>query len=138
MPAPVKVSDKLLALAKEEGRGTHRSATAQIEHWATLGRAVETLVAYQDVLALKRTGQALPIPRFVAVEDVHDVLARLLEDTDREKVRARIRAAGGPVYTADADHPGRLVEVHADGARLPGHLDGRRFVPAKRKASRRG
>jgi hypothetical protein len=37
MPVPVKVSDRLLALAKEEGRGTHRSATAPIEHWATSG-----------------------------------------------------------------------------------------------------
>ena len=118
MPVPVKVSDRLLALAKEEGRGTHRSATAQIEHWATIGRAVEALLAYHEVLALKRTGQALPIPRVVAPQDVHDVLARLLDDPDREAARARIRAGGGPVYEADPDDPEAVVEVHPEPTRI--------------------
>src|SRR5687767_9159062 len=118
MPAPVKVSDRLLALAKEEGRGTHRSATAQIEHWATLGRAVETLLAYHEVLALKRTGQALPVPRIVAPQDVRDVMARLLEDPDREAARERIRAGGGPVYEADPDHPEKVVEVYPDATKI--------------------
>src|ERR1043166_9299172 len=101
MPAPVKVSDRLLTLAREEARNAHRSATAQIEHWATLGRAVEAMVTYRDVLALKRAGETLPIPSFVRGEEIHDLLARLVEDADREQVKARIRAAGGPVYAAD-------------------------------------
>jgi hypothetical protein len=41
MPSSVKVSDNLLALAKEEARSARRSVSAQIEHWAMLGRAVE-------------------------------------------------------------------------------------------------
>lgn len=32
MPSPVKISDKLLVLARREAAATHRSATAQIEH----------------------------------------------------------------------------------------------------------
>lgn len=130
MAVPVKVSDRLLALAKEEARGAQRSATAQIEHWATLGRAVEALVAHQEVLALKRVGQTLPIPAFVPREELREVLWRLIEDADREKVRARVRAAGTPVYTTDRDHPDLIIEVHADGTRIPGRLEGRRFVPA--------
>ncbi|MGH7319261.1 MAG: TA system antitoxin ParD family protein [Candidatus Rokuibacteriota bacterium] len=137
MPSPVKVSDRLLALAREEAQGTHRSATAQIEHWATLGRAVEVMVAYRDVLALKRAGQALPIPAFVRREEAHELLARLVEDVDREEVKARIRAAGTPLYTTDPDYPGMIVEVEADGTRIPGHLEGRRFVPAGGKSATR-
>lgn len=129
MPSPVKVSDKLLALAKEEAQGTHRSATAQIEHWAMLGRAVEVMVAYRDVLALKRAGQTLPIPTFVRREEVKERLAQLLEDVDREQVKARIKAAGTPLYTTDPEYPGMIVEVQADGSRRPGYLEGRRFVP---------
>lgn len=128
MPLPVKVSDRLLALAKEEAQSTHRSATAQIEHWATLGRAVEVMMAYRDVLALKRLGEALPIPAHVAREDVHDLLIALMPDSDREDVKARIHAPGIPVYTADPAQPGKIVEVRADGTRTPGHLEGRRFV----------
>ena len=130
MPSPVKVSDKLLALAREEAQGTHRSATAQIEHWATLGRAVEVMVAYREVLALKRAGQTLPIPTFVRREEVHELLARLVEDVDRKNVKARIQTAGTPLYTTDPEYPGMIVEIRADGTRTPGHLEGRRFVPA--------
>jgi len=138
VPSPVKVSDKLLALAKDEARGTHRSATSQIEHWATLGRAVEVLAAYREVLALKRAGQALPIPTFVRREEVHDLLARLVEDTNREEVKARIRAGGMPLYSTEPGHPSMIVEVQADGTRTPGHLKGRQFVPARgRSATRR-
>jgi hypothetical protein len=133
MPAPVKISDKLLALAREEARGAHRSATAQIEHWATLGRAIEVLVAYRQMLALKRAGEALPVPALVPPAEVHDLLARHVESDEREPVRSRIRAAGGPVYAADPEHPGMIVEIQADGTRIPGHLQGRRFVPATRE-----
>ena len=135
MAAPVKVSDRLLALAKQEGRDTHRSATAQIEHWATLGRGIEVLVAYSEVLALKSAGHALPIPTFVRREDVHDLLAGLVGDADRASVKARIHAAGTPLYTTDPDHPGMIVEIQADGSRTRGSLKGRRFVPAGEKSS---
>lgn len=137
MPSPVKVSDWLLALAREEAQGTHRSARAQIEHWATLGRAVEAMATYRDVLALKRAGQTLPIPPFVRRDEVHDLLARLVEDVDRETVRARIKASGTPLYTIDPDYPGMIVEVQADGTRTRGHLKGRRFVPAGGKSATR-
>jgi hypothetical protein len=128
MPSPVKVSDRLLALAKEEAQDTHRSATAQIEHWATLGRAVEAIMAYRDVLALKRVGETLPVPAHIPHEDVHNLLMALTHDGDRETVKARIRVAGAPAYTTNPAYPGKIVEVRADGTRISGHLEGRRFV----------
>lgn len=137
MAVPVKVSDKLLALAKKEAEATHRSATAQIEHWATLGRAIEVMTAYRDVLALKRVGEALPIPAFVPRGVVHDVLSALEGNPDRESVKARIRAAGGPLYTTDARRAGVVAEVTAAGRHTPGRLVHRRFVPARKKSSRR-
>ena len=134
MASPVKVSDTLLALAREEARSAHRSATAQIEHWATLGRAVEAMLAYRDVLALKSAGETLPMPAFVRRTEVHDLLQHLAEDPDREAVKARIRAAGGPLYASDPRRPGTIVEIEADATETPGRLAGRRFVPARGKA----
>lgn len=135
MAAPLKVSDRLLALAKQEAWATHRSATAQIEHWAMLGRGVEVLVTYREILALKRAGQTLPIPTFVRREDVHDLLAGLVNDADRASVKTRIHAAGVPLHATDPDYPGMIVEIQADGSRIRGSLEGRRFVPAKGKSS---
>lgn len=136
MAAPVKVSDRLLALAKKEAGSTHRSATAQIEHWATLGRAVEVMAAYRDVLALKRLGNELPMPAFVPREAVHGLLERLVADPDRESVKARIRAAGGPLHVSDPARPG-TVTVQATGVPLPEPAPARRVVAAGRKAPRK-
>lgn len=137
MPLPVKISDRLLALAKDEARNAHRSTTAQIEHWATLGRAVETMVAYRDMLALKRAGQTLPIPAHVTPEEVHGLVTALVEDPDRESVKARIRAGGTVLYTADPRYPGMVVEVRPDGTRTPGVLKDRQFVAATRTTATR-
>jgi hypothetical protein len=137
MAVPVKVSDRLLTLAREEARTTHRSATAQIEHWATLGRAVETLVSYRDVLALKRAGQSLPLPAFVRADEVDARLLDVAADPDREHVKARIRGDGGPVYVADPDRPGGIVRIEADGTRTRGRLQNRAFVAEPAAGPRR-
>jgi len=50
---PVKLSDALVKLARTEAEASDRSITAQIEHWAKLGRSVETALGHEDVLALK-------------------------------------------------------------------------------------
>jgi hypothetical protein len=136
MAAPVKVSDRLLALAKKEADSTHRSATAQIEHWATLGRAVEVMAAYRDVLALKRLGNALPMPAFVPREAVHGLLEQLVADPDRDRVKARIRAAGGPLYVSDPERPG-TVTVQASGVPTVEPMAARRLVAARKKTPRK-
>ena len=136
MAVPVKVSDKLLALAKKEAEASHRSATAQIEHWATLGRAVEVMAAYRDVMALKRVGGALPMPTFVTRDAVHELVGALVTDPDREGVKARIRAAGGPIYAADPRRPGEVTEIDAGGRRAAGRLVHRRFVRSRKKGGR--
>jgi ParD-like antitoxin of type II bacterial toxin-antitoxin system len=129
MPLPVKVSDRLLALAREEAQGTHRSTTAQIEHWATLGRAVETMMAYRDVLRLKRVGQTLPLLADIRRDDVHELLFGTVHGLDRASVTTRIRAGGAPIYTEDPTDPTKVIEVREDGTRTSGHLRGRQFVP---------
>src|SRR5215470_10043976 len=137
MAVPVKVSDRLLTLAREEARNTHRSATAQIEHWATLGRAVEVLASYRDVLALKRAGQALPVPTVVRREEAHALFQRLVGDPDREGVRARIRAGAATVYTVDPRRPGVIVGIEPEGIPAPARREGHRLLPARRVAARR-
>ncbi len=131
MRSAVKISERLMALAKQEARGTHRSITAQIEHWASIGRAVEVMLAYGEVLALKRAGEALPIPANVRREDVHNLLRRLAVDTDRTGLKARLQALGAPLYETDPRYPGMIVEVLPDGTKRPGRFEGRQFVPAK-------
>jgi ParD-like antitoxin of type II bacterial toxin-antitoxin system len=134
MPAPVKISDGLLARAKEEAKATHRSITAQIEHWATLGRGVEVMTAHRDVLMLKRAGEGLSMPGWVRRADVEAVLLGLMHDRDREAVKARVRTPGGPLYEEDPDDPGGVIQIAPDGRRTRGRFEGRTFVAAGTKA----
>ena len=53
MGMPVKLSDELVLSARIEAEGADRSITAQIEHWAKLGRAAEVALGYTSATALK-------------------------------------------------------------------------------------
>lgn len=131
MGTPLKVSDNLFAMAKQEAQATQRSITAQIEHWARIGRAVEVIVAHQELIGLKQAGELLtPLsPSVARPREVHDLLARIANSADREATKSGLRATGKPVYATDPNYPGMIVQVLPDGTRTPGRLEGRRFVP---------
>ncbi len=132
MAMPVKVSDELLTAAKQEAQAANRSITAQIEHWAMIGRAVEVILAHRELLGLKSAGRVLAeaFPSANRREAVHDLLKRIVENpAEREKAKSLIRRAGTPVYATDPNHPGMISRLSADGTRVPGKFQGRRFVP---------
>jgi hypothetical protein len=132
MGTPLKVSDGLFAVAKQEAQATQRSITAQVEHWARIGRAVEVVLAHQELLTLKEVGEILtPLyPSAVRRQEVHDLLDRIATTADREPTRTALQASGKPLYATDPEYPGMIVQVLPDGTRTPGRLEGRRFVPA--------
>lgn len=126
MGMPLKISDDLVHAAREEAKVASRSATGQIEHWAKIGRAVELVMTHTELLGLKSLhGVFASAPRR---EEVKSLLERLVNDTQRDEVRALIRAAGGPVYETDPAYPGQIIQVSQDGTRKVGRLKGRRFV----------
>jgi hypothetical protein len=53
MGMPVKLSAELVAAATRAAAKEHRSIARQIEYWAKLGRATETVLRHDEVLALK-------------------------------------------------------------------------------------
>jgi len=131
MGTPLKVSDSLFAAAKEEAQATQRSITAQVEHWARIGRAIEAILAHQELLTLKRVGELLrPLyPSVSRRREVHALLAQIAESADREVTTSALKAAKTPIYSTDPDHPGMIVQVLPDGTRTPGRLENRRFIP---------
>ena len=131
MGTPVKVSDELFSAARREAGATERSITAQVEHWANIGRSVETALSHTELLNLKAIGEIFaPVtPSPVRRKRIQAILEHVVEGTDRRKVTAAIRRAGQPVYSADPDHPGRLIRTEPGGRRQSGRLVGRRFVP---------
>lgn len=131
MGTPLKVSDGLFAVAKQEASAMDRSITSQVEHWARIGRAVEALLSHRELLTLKQVGELLtPLyPSAARRQEVHDLLTQIAASCDREVITTALRATGAPVYATDPEHPGMIIQVLPDGSRTPGRLEGRSFVP---------
>ncbi len=122
MSQPVKVSDGLLLDARLMGAVAQRSIAGQIEFWAGLGRAIETLLRGDQVLALCRAGQAKP-------------LSACLKSTDttagRERLAAYLNSRPYPHYQPVPGPAGLLVRIDASGQRTTGKFVNRKFQPAK-------
>ena len=84
----VKVSLDLIETARESARWADRSVAGQIEHWAKLGRSVETSLSEPAARALKRSGGNADA-EFETPEEraqVAEILARLRDTMPSEEV----------------------------------------------------
>jgi ParD-like antitoxin of type II bacterial toxin-antitoxin system len=134
MAIPVKVSDDLLAAARATAEKANRSVTKQIEYWAELGRAIETLVTPPDQFVLRDAATDRGHGRETAA--VRAVLGRLVtalaERSERAPALARIRGTGKPVYGAAPGSTDRVVQVWPDGRKVTGRFIGEEFVPGSK------
>lgn len=144
MPQPVKLSDSLIEAAREAAPAAHRSLAAQVEHWATLGRAIEGSLTSEESAILKghavREPMARPYVPTTTANPAH-ILVAALERTMGPGFAAQVRASldkqQGPKYGPHPDYPGYLVQRNADGTLTPGRMVKRKFVPAKDAARKR-
>jgi hypothetical protein len=139
MPQPVKLSDTLINAAREAAELAHRSLAAQVEHWATLGRAIE------GKLTTDQTASLTYAVRESAPRDYQSpgalnaalatVLATALSPASRRAVTAELAQSPEPLYSADAALPGCILRENADGTRTPGRWQDNQFVPLQNDAN---
>jgi hypothetical protein len=133
MGMPVKLSDDLVKDARQEAEVTDRSLTSQIEHWARLGRKVERVLQHEEVLNLKRGGDAPSAPP--TRRAILSTLRRIASETSRADLAATLRD-GRTVYQDAGD--GRVERIERNGTRTIGRLVNRRFtIDMPKRASRR-
>jgi hypothetical protein len=121
MSQPVKLSDSLILDARLTAEIAERSIAGQIEFWARLGRAIEPLLRGDQVLALRRSGDAWPISELLASVDAPE---------GRRRVADYLETRPFPHYEPAADAPGMLVRIEADGTRTTGRFVNRQFEAA--------
>ena len=122
MAQPVKLSDDLVLDARLTGELSQRSIAGQVEFWARLGRALETLMRADDVLRLKRLGDAKPLSKSLAAADTA---------AGRKRLAAHLAARPFPHFEAAPGRPGLLVKIDADGKRTVGRFVRRVFKPVE-------
>jgi hypothetical protein len=101
MGQPVKLSETLVLDARLTGEVAERSIAGQIEFWAGLGRAVESLLRADTALALKKRGEALPLSACLKSVNTRAGKARL----------SAVLAARPYPHFEPAETPGLLVKI---------------------------
>lgn len=127
MGMPVKLSDDLVEHAREEAKAADRSITSQIEHWARLGRTVESLLRHEDVLALKRAGDNVDTAFAPQTRrSIFAAIRRLTVDSTPPELTSTLMK-GRTVYQDDGS--GRIERIESDGTRSIGRFVNRTFTP---------
>jgi hypothetical protein len=98
--APRRIDRHLLALAESSGALFHRSGTEQLEHWATLGAAVETVLGLPTVAKFKTLGRAPDIDALIAQAGTPAANRRLSRFLEKQAF---------PQYGADPENLGRVI-----------------------------
>ncbi len=115
---PVKLSAQLVESARSSADLFNRSLTGQIEHWATLGRAIESRLS-GDGLAqlLQRVGGTMTISRVAEADQCWHV-AELLTEFLAQGPGAQdnlwlqeMSRRGIPIYGTTTAEPGKTIRL---------------------------
>ena len=128
MSQPVKLSDSLVLDARLAGESFERSIAGQVEFWAKLGRAVESLLQGGQALALCQSAAARPLSACLETAD---------SAAGRRRVAAFLQKQPYPHYDPAPAAPGLLVRVEADGTRTVGRFVNRQFKAVRAKPAKR-
>ncbi|HEX9783849.1 MAG TPA: hypothetical protein VGA56_14090 [Opitutaceae bacterium] len=118
---PLRIDSELVNQARNAGSLHDRPPTAQIEHWAKLGRVLDSVLSGRSIAQVKQLAR---------VEDLDTLVALTQSAAGQAKARALITRHKGPIYTADPEQPDVILEKLPDGTIRPGRFIRRRFVPA--------
>ena len=128
MASPMRLDSALIAAAEREAAIQKRSIPKQIEFWAELGKAVEHIIGFDDVIAitqgLKRIELEPLVSKSVDADDVFDVL-----ESRRSAGSLAENITGASLYyEASRSRPGFLDRVNtASGQRETGHFQNGEF-----------
>lgn len=125
MSQPVKLSDSLVLDARLTSKIAERSIAGQIEYWASLGRAIEPVLSGEKALALRKSGDAVPLSELISTVD---------SPAGRKRVADYLAKQPYPHFEA-ADRPGLLVRIEEDGTRTIGKFVGDEFRAVKKSDS---
>jgi len=119
---PIKLSGELVEEARSSSKLFNRSMTGQIEHWAAIGRAIESQLTGDALVSLlERMGGTMKIGRVVEADqrqEIAAVLTEFLGQTGDEGAWLReISARGVPLYGSEPGEAGTITRLNPDGSR---------------------
>ncbi|MGC8540446.1 MAG: TA system antitoxin ParD family protein [Steroidobacteraceae bacterium] len=127
MSQSVKLSGSLISEARSAIKGRERSVSAQVEYWAKMGQAIESILRVPQAASLRHQSK---VPAIFAGLGSADSPA------GRRRVRQILKSRPFPHYTAHPRKAGLLIRIDADGKRSTGQFINRRFEPITENGAR--
>lgn len=129
--SPVRLEADLMAAAKLSGSLFKRSASEQIEYWASIGRNVADILNPNVLLDITNGVAKLKVE---AVEfdgvDADAVFENLESDRTEGKLEDSLGTISGVRYQASETHKGFLEQISPDGKVVTGKFNLGEFIPA--------
>ena len=119
---PLRIDGALVNEARTSGEVFHRSIAQQVEHWATLGKALEAVLTVPGIAKLKSAKKPANLDR---------LLARASSPAGRKKTLALLAKKKGPLYGSKTNQPDVLLQYAKDGTKVAGRMIKGVFVPTK-------
>ena len=94
MSTSIRLNDELIAAAKRQAKLFHRSPPQQIEHWAAIGRVMESALSYPAQERVVHWG---------STRDIDDLRTSVESDAGRERAKEIIRRTSGAIVSIDRD-----------------------------------
>lgn len=92
MSRSIRISDELATMAETAAIVSHRSPPQQIEHWAQIGRVLESALSYRAETAVKQVGRT----------DLDGALGQVESPEAVHRTQSIIRRTSGHIVSADS------------------------------------
>lgn len=113
MTSPIRLDSKLIDAAQRESLVQKRSVPKQIEFWATLGKTLQGMLDYSDIIAVLQGIKKITIESVESSTVDPDAVFAALEKQRQNQELARNVTAAAVYYEASRSRPGLLDRVNA-------------------------
>ena len=127
--SPIRLDAKLMESAKLTGEVLKRSASEQVEFWASLGQMIANKLTAQDLIELKAGLVDIKLERSEPVSVNSDHLFQELNQKQQSGALQHAIQSHNIRYQMASDRQGYLEQVHPDGTRIVGKFIDGQFIP---------
>lgn len=132
MASPMRLDSALIVAAEKEAVIQKRSIPKQIEFWAELGKAVEQIIGFDDVIAITQGLKRIELEPLVSSPVDPDEVFDNLETRRASGTLSKNVTSAAFYYEASKNHPGFLDRVNsASGKRKTGRFQNGEFTVYK-------
>ncbi len=131
MKSPLRLNSSLILAAQRIGAIQKRSVPNQIEYWAELGRAVERVLAPDDIYAITQGLKKITLEAVTSGALDPGEVFKSVESSRKNGTLAKKLTSAGVYYETSLSRPGFLDRVNSStGERQTGRFRNGKFLPA--------